>query len=421
MSWFFSAAKSNAQPGYSQYFTDKESKINFLGTGILIGFIVSCLICYVSGSYLGLGYPNNTFLFYPGDAFNDFFNLYNLNINRNPYFEKYFFQSNYYPFGNLVFYLFTFLHKWNAFFLYIILTVGSLIVINIKNLKVGEKIFVKDVIIFSLLSFPVITTLDRGNIEGILFIFLYLFLYFHTSSKTYLAAIALAIAISIKIYPAIFLLLLISDKKYKELIFTSVLVLILSSASLLLFENGFFANLKFVLSGFNINKNSFFLPYYMQHGIGLYSIIKITLIETSFIEKISLPWLLGMYFKLIIFMTILLSLYIIFVEKILWRKIALLTIAMILFPHISAEYKMISIFLPIYFFLDENKNHENNLLFLILFVLMLIPNNYFHFSKIWSDSGYRDISITVIIQGMSMILMTLIIVKDGIVKKYLIK
>jgi len=405
---------------HSQNFADKESKIHFIGTGILIGFIISCLICYVSGAYLRLGYPYNTFLFNPRDAFNDFFNMYNLNVNRNPYFEPYFFHSNYYPFGNFIFYLFTFLNKGKAFSLYLVITIGSLIIINAKQLRAGGKIQIKDVIIFSLLSFPVLYTLDRGNIEGIIFPILYLFLYFNSKNDTFPSAIMLAIAISIKIYPAIFILLLISDKKYREIVLSVFFVIVLTITSLLLFENGFYANLNYVLSGFEINSNSFLMPYYMQQGVGLYSMIKMILIKAGLIEGMNLSLLLKIYFKLIIFLSFLLSAYVIFIEKTLWRKIALLSIAMILFPHISCEYKMINIFLPIYFFLDENRDHRHDLFFLILFVLMLIPNNYYFFSQIWSDSGHQDISISVMIQGIAMILMILTIVKDGIIRKYFI-
>src|SRR5689334_13827084 len=119
----------------SEYGLDKSEKMRRIGAIILIGFVGAVFYHYSLGAYFRLPYPYNTFLFTPKDRFNDFFNMYNLTRNLNPYFEDYFIKSNYYPVANIVFFLFTFIPKLYAFVVFTYIFVASFLLINMVNLK----------------------------------------------------------------------------------------------------------------------------------------------------------------------------------------------------------------------------------------------------------------------------------------------
>ena len=67
------------------------------------------------------------------------------------------------------------------------------------------------------LTYPFLFTMDRGNIEILLFISLLFFLYYFLQKKFVLSAIFLSIAIAMKAFPAVFLILYLPEKKYREM------------------------------------------------------------------------------------------------------------------------------------------------------------------------------------------------------------
>jgi hypothetical protein len=392
-------------------------KITIISTIVLIGTIIAVAKGQILSAYLGKGYPYNTFLFIPKDAFNDFFNMYNLNVHLNPYFEKYSFNSNYYPFGNIIFYLFTFLHKWSAYFLYVILFSLMFFYFNTRYfLKSNFVDSARNILIMTFLTFPYLSILDRGNIEGLMFIFVALFYYFDHKKQNVLSSLFLSMAIAMKLYPAIFVLHLIAEKKYKNLLQVVFLTLLLSIASASMFQGGLLPNLKFVLSGFDIQTSMLLAPDHMQNGVSLFNVVKIIMYKLSLAGKIDMQLLLNLYFKVILVFSIILSVYVIFVEKVQWKRTTLLVFAILMFPHISGFYKLIFLFLPIYQFVNTDEIKKTDWAFSVLFALLLIPNNYIYLKGFTSDSSYPDISSLIVIGVTLMLMITTLIVYEKVVE-----
>jgi hypothetical protein len=78
-----------------EIYVAKQNKVNFIAILMLLGSVIAVFYYYVQSVYLGRGYPYNTCFFIPMDRFNDFVHTYNLTVNLNPYFETYFFNSNF--------------------------------------------------------------------------------------------------------------------------------------------------------------------------------------------------------------------------------------------------------------------------------------------------------------------------------------
>ena len=63
-------------------------------------------------------------------------------------------------------------------------------------------------------------------------------------------------------------------------------------------------------------------------------------------------------------------------ERVFWRRLCLLTIAMLLLPNVSADYRLVFLLLPLGLFVREGKPSRYDLLLCWLFGCLLIPKNY---------------------------------------------
>jgi len=394
---------------------NKNNKIYIVSTVVLVGFFLSVLFHYVYGLYLNTSYPLNTFLFIPTDRFNDFF---------NPYYYSNTFNASaaapipYLPFAILLMRLFALLPPVPALVVMIFLFLGfflfqnnRLIVNDIFNRYLKPQVF----FIFSFLTYPMLFAIDRGNIELIVYIFIGMFLYgYYIKKSNWLSIIFLSMAIAMKIFPAVFLVLFVSDKKYREAIYCLLSTVFITFTSLGLMS---YLTKKSFLTIFNITRVSMsnYTKVYtiamrgLNHGHTLWGIINVG----SAIRGFSLTALLKPYeiFALIAFLII--ALFIIFFEKENWRKVALLVLAMILLPHNSNDYTLLYVFFPLILFINSTDTKRSSL-YAFLFGLLLIPLDYYYFKL---PSLPNDISISVLLYPIIMSLIIMLIIWDGLKKK----
>jgi hypothetical protein len=105
------------------------------------------------------------------------------------------------------------------------------------------------------------------------------------------------------------------------------------------------------------------------------------------------------------------ALYLIFIEKCFWKKVAILTCAMNIFPFSSSDYKLIHLMIPLFLFINsKEQNHEYDVLYTILFGLLMIPKNYRIISNV--------VNIGTFIDPLLMSLIILLILYSGL-KSYL--
>lgn len=394
---------------------DKETKIRNIVVIILIGFTASVFFHYSKGVYLNLPYPHNTFLFAPGDKFADFNVLYNIMQYRQPYIGDH--QSAQYPFLNLISYGFSKLPIGTSFVGYTLLCLCAFITFTVLFTYPGNsKKHIIEIFIISLMTYPLLFTIDRGNLEGLLLISLLAFVYYYQKKKYLLSVVFLSFAIAMKLFPIVLLVVYLSDKKYKEIFLTGLFTALLTIFSLLFFKGGFLENLTLLVSGANLVHLNRFLggDLMVQRGVSLFTLIKIFLIETDLLQKVDMVKFLGIYVKTAMVVGLFISAYVVFLEKDFWKKIALLVIAMLLLPQVSADYKLIHMFIPLFLFFNAPKSDRLDWVYVILFGLLLIPKDYYLLSKVVSDAGVSDISISVIINQLVMITMLLLIIGTGL-------
>jgi hypothetical protein len=168
-----------------------------------------------------------------------------------------------------------------------------------------------------------------------------------------------------------------------------------------------------VYSGFNLgNIIAFARNNYVFTGLSLYSLIKVFLIETGIINRVNMVLFMTVYAWSVISISAALAFYVIFVEKERWKKVALLVGAMLLFPHISFDYKLMLVFIPMFLFLNSDEKSGCNLLYVLVFGLLLIPKAYYFFPNIISNS--RLLSISVLLNPLILSVMMFTIVAEGL-------
>lgn len=381
---------------------DKVQKIDTVSLIIIAGFSFAVFYHYILGTYLGLTYPYDTFLFRPNDKFMDFFNML-----VSPYRDGKFHNVQF-PFGQRLAQSFTifppnigvtvFLTIFFSFFLYV----------NYSNLKTSIKEqTIKNVFVFSFLTYPFLFVVDRANIEIFVFIFLYLFIYFYRKQQTLISIVFLSCAISMKIFPGVFVILLLSDRKYKEAVYTCFLVLLISVTGYFSYDGNMIVNIKAHLA----TLSSYSMAYSIGNeglyfGHSLWGVVKLIIIGSDIQCPATLATKAYSVSVLILFAFV--SLYIIFKEKVFWKKIALLVFSMNLFPFVSGDYKLIHIFLPLFLFInDENKDRFDRL-YVVLFGLLLIPKAYVHYRL------NPEITSSIIISPLLMAFFAIVIMSQGL-------
>jgi len=210
-------------------------------------------------------------------------------------------------------------------------------------------------------------TLERANLILWAAPMLALFLFWYKSenaAKREIAYIALACATGLKVYPVIFGVLLLKEKKW----FASIRTMIYGAAAFFLpflFFRGGFSNFSQLL--LNAEANS--LQYQFTSPVYRFGFLAYYLTANTEASDYQFYMTLGNVF---------LALAIVFVlgYKSHWKAAALLTCALIAVPTNSAYYCGIYLFAPVILFLNEEKHNIFDWVYVFLFFVILNPFQY---------------------------------------------
>ena len=251
------------------------------------------------------------------------------------------------------------------YFTLILYGLGYLIIRTKKGTNLEKKLF----LIIMLFSTPFLYAFERGNIILLSLICLLFFLNFKDSKNKFLkelALISLATSAALKIYPAIYGVILLKEKRYKESIRVAIYGMLLFFIPFLCFGGfatigQFFNNLMTASKDFSINNAVNNLGY------------------TTILNKISMKLnlsqsILPLLFKLGFYISMIICFISSFISKSFWKTTALLTIMMIAIPSISFTYAAIFMVIPIMYLLDEKEHTKIDYFYIIIIVLMMFPN-----------------------------------------------
>lgn len=360
---------------------DRIDKVNLIRLIVVAGFVSSVFFHYIAGVYLGHGYPYSTFLYMPDERFHDFTVAFDSSKNLNPYSNKF---SVYFPFTYVLIFLFT---VFNWVLAYIILFGGFLVFLitalwrHLQSTEVVDRILA--VFTLVIISYPVLFAFERGNFELIVFIFLGCFVFLYQNNRDNLAVILLACAIAMKVYPAVFAILFVIDRKWTQLIQTACCAALFTALSAALLEGGISSSIYGVQRALLFFEANFINSVHgLQHNSSIYVPIYL-----SFIESGTSRYIAKYYPLLAVIIFLCAFLYLKLTVNAFWKKIAILSFLIILLPQVSYDYKLIYVYLPLILFLGEIKQSKYDALYAVIFGLLLIPKDYYYFNYFISING----------------------------------
>ena len=383
-------------------------KINLISSMVLLGFFAATLQSYVMGMYLGMSYPFNTFLFLPSVHQTDFTGLINGCSGLNPYLQDNF--SAQLPFCNYTAYLFSLFPLRISFLAYLIISFGPVAALLYSEIRRFNDQPLINTFIIVFLSYPVLFAADRGNFEGIVFSLSLLYFYFlYTEDRPAIAAILIAFAIALKGYPVIFVGVLILKRKYFYAFVALALGLLLSLGSLAIFSGGFTENLLFISGGANFQHpavNVFVTqPDLVQRGISLFTLSKVFIHLFGLSPLIDYNSLLALYKVLSIGLLAVFCFLAWRVRISAWRTSCLLCSAAMLLPHLSAHYKLLLVFIPLYFYIRDQVAQPSGRLVAVIYGLLLIPKPYLRITSLQSDAPGPDITCAVLLDPILLLML----------------
>ena len=263
---------------------------------------------------------------------------------------------------------FAFLCFW-ILFTFAILLFSKLCMDNLEGTNFQKKLFV----VLSLLSTGVIWAVERGNIViwAMVCTMYFCFNYEKTSKLSReLSYLSLGIAISLKIYPALFCILFLKQKKFKELLKIIGYVIIFTVFPLLI-SGGFDALFAYIGTLFNQASVSSNLRAGYLNGLSIMLTLSRALgIESAYMDNI-------VFFRILNYVfCIALSIAVVFLVDKKWIQFMALVFAMFLLPGITHTYMLTFVSIPLIIFLNEERGLTlQNITALLGFLLLttIIP------------------------------------------------
>lgn len=351
----------------------RGQKIDLIALIVLVGFAASVAYHHVIGVHLGMGYPFNTFLFKPADMFGDLF-IFSGKLTSVPHEGTW----NYPPLMYLFIYPFSLLPKGLALGLFLLSFTACFLYIAARNLRQpGTVATVRDVFIIAFLSYPFLFAFDRANTEWVVFLLLYLFIVCYTQERRFLGSLFLALAISLKIFPAVFLVLLLTGRKYRETVLTLGLTGGFTLLGFLVFDGGLVANWQRFFQSIGSYAASYvYVGLGWPFGHSLFGAIRFLLVWVSHADVTRSQLFLTVYLGLALLVFLALWFQLSRWQGRLWKQVLLLVFAMELLPQVAPDYRLMHVFIPLFLFVNQESPEKNDLLYAVLFALLLIPKDY---------------------------------------------
>lgn len=380
---------------------EKSDKVLLLSSIVVAGFFIAIIFHYFCGNVLGLGDPLNTFLLYREWVFSDFIWVSDATKNLAPLSQPNIWII-YFPFAYVLLFPFTLIKNLLlSYFLYTSIFIGFFVYCNIKFLKcenLNKLQNFQSIFILTFMTYPFLYLLERGNFDMYLVLLMAVFVFAFMKEKYILSAVALALINAIKPFSAIFLILFLFEKRWKELFLSIFITILLTLGSFLILEGNILSQIAILKTNFNILSERFL--YHPLHGTTNSSSIFFALKLFIFDQKLSLSTqsLVKIYSYLGFVLTCLTILFTC-KEKVFWKQITLLTLYTSTVPYVVFDYKLIFLFIPIWLFVNQEEKSKFDLLYTILFGILLIPKKYFWFFGFHILSVYLNPIIILLFMG----------------------
>lgn len=259
-----------------------------------------------------------------------------------------------------------------------------------------------------LFSGPILFAIERGNIILLALLFLLVFYLLYNSENKYLrylSYIALALSASIKIYPALFGVLIISHKRWKEvfvaivigiLMFVMPFLFLCRGGVISLFENILYASPILANRGMGFNFSFANLMKIVQAFSGT------TLIKNSIMLK-GIPACVAIF----IFIT----------NSNEWKKMFAIVLFCIWIPEFSYTYTLVFFILPLISYLNADVGKKIEIfdyIYIMLYIIIFLPTATVTFPEMDDPGVPYPLSGSVMIVNGAIVAFSLLLIIEGI-------
>ena len=266
-------------------------------------------------------------------------------------------------------------------------------------------------------SYPMMYCLERGNILTLCFVFTAFFVFFEGDENrlvSELALISLALAAGIKLYPAIFGVILILEKKYKKAVrclIYGILAFALPAVPFLIkfirtgsavIEPGFtfvFPGTAMITGAVTHVQGSSFLATFaanlMRFVVNKKSSFAFSSVSIqNLVLMMDNDWIIPA--TILYILTDIIAVFALFFVKKRWQRLFLLCYIALNVPAFSSSYSLVFLIIPFFSFLFEEPEHSKADVFYNVFYALLltpIPTYWYHFSpaiQAWAErNGFQ--------------------------------
>lgn len=349
----------------------RKTVLAAVGVLTLLWLIQSiCDVFSVSPPYL---FQNGLFHKNYIDSFADFFNINQYMAGFSPYIAP---NDSSYPPLNFIFALpFVLLSSFGwagvlpalTLFFLVCFELLCLLVRKLQEKYQLEKRFVSALCFSFAFSAGFLFWIERANYVFVPFVLTALFLLDYNSPsrrKRELSCLFLAAAAATKLYPAVFALLLVKEKRYRDVCKTAAYTVALFVLPFFLMRGGFAAN----ITAFFRNLFSFMGESKLSYDFSVYNTVRIVALLAGGSCAVTEPVALAL--RAVLF-TLCLTGF--FLARRHWQEIALCTFCIPVITHPVYDYCLLFLFFPFAALLCTGEGRRTDLLFAAGFVLLLSP------------------------------------------------
>jgi hypothetical protein len=350
---------------------------------------VAVSVAFINGALFKLHYPDNSFVFKASDRFADGFNTIRYVHSGNPYANP---NMVYFPFTNVVVWPFTLPDKNGGVLCLLAVLIAVTVVLMLwgtRRLTSWSARLTATAVLLA--SYPIVFTVDRANVEILVYFFIAAFGVAMAVRRPAIAAVAISGAIAMKLTPLVFAGVFLKKglRRWLGLIagFVAVetfmgLVMLRPSISTSITE------LKKALSYYNRVFVDGDAGYHFGSSLlggakGIVTLFAGKPGRISFGHTFG-PVATGVSILGLAAVAVLIGL----ISRPLWWKLTVATLSLLLLTPVSADYRLIHLFVPLAVFLADRDAIPRERLIAIGFGFLLVPKTFdWSFGNAWRDFG----------------------------------
>ncbi len=224
-------------------------------------------------------------------------------------------------------------------------------------------IFFSSILLFSI---------ERGNVILLCAAFMFYFLALKDSVDKRIrifALVCLCLACLMKVYPAILGIYLLKEKRYKAIVCCAIFCIAFAFIPFLLLP-GKFENVPQLISNVMANSETYD-AYKIYPRFGLAPLFAWSF--SFFHVERAMSDILLFIPRILVFISVVISLFLFFFENVQWKKLALIILPLIMFPTNSAFYCGLYFIPVILLFLSSNEGRRIDFFYMLLICVFLNP------------------------------------------------